>query len=416
MAVNVHPGPFLPQLALVAMLLAGGAMDAQTPTPFGAACPPANGTVEDPTYPIRKLAFDANSAGRQDEARHLMRCAIRANPHDLIALRQEVYLDLNAKDDAGAAEDIEALRKLGASSAQFEAQEGYIFASEKKYDEARLAFGRAIAAGDPAITAQSMKAIHVLDGEFPRHVLSIYTDAQYLNRFNDGVVDTYARYYERLGGTSPFQIYAGERLLRDTASNGGKLPQIFSDNALLSGIGIQFQPHAAPYFLTAEANAAYLFYGSKNGTTAIVPDTRVVAGYYNLWRSGRDSTIGDRFSFEANGSIGFYSRYQHDGIAYLQPREMIDLTHEGSLRLRPFLQESIALDTNQQFYNNIFELIPGFEVSNNDLHGLSLRLEYVRGFYLPVNNSAVNPYGSTYSDFRVRLLFQKNSSLGSGAH
>ena len=391
-------------------------MDAQTPTPFGAACPPANGTVEDPTYPIRKLAFDANSAGRQDEARHLMRCAIRANPHDLIALRQEVYLDLNAKDDAGAAEDIEALRKLGASSAQFEAQEGYIFASEKKYDEARLAFGRAIAAGDPAITAQSMKAIHVLDGEFPRHVLSIYTDAQYLNRFNDGVVDTYARYYERLGGTSPFQIYAGERLLRDTASNGGKLPQIFSDNALLSGIGIQFQPHAAPYFLTAEANAAYLFYGSKNGTTAIVPDTRVVAGYYNLWRSGRDSTIGDRFSFEANGSIGFYSRYQHDGIAYLQPREMIDLTHEGSLRLRPFLQESIALDTNQQFYNNIFELIPGFEVSNNDLHGLSLRLEYVRGFYLPVNNSAVNPYGSTYSDFRVRLLFQKNSSLGSGAH
>lgn len=416
MALFVHSGIRYRQLGLVAMLLVGGTAAAQTPATFGPACPPANGTVEDPTYPIRKLAFDANAAGRQDEARHLMRCAIRANPHDVIALRQEVYLDLNAKDDAGAAEDIEALRALGSSSPQFEAQEGYIFANEKKYDEARLAFGRAIALGDPAITAQSMKAIHVLDGEFPRHVLSIYTDAQYLNRFSDGVVDTSVKYYERLGSTSPFQIYAGERLLRDTASTGGTLPQIFSDNALLSGIGVQFQPHEAPYLLTAEVNAAYLFFGSKHGTAAIVPDTRVVAGYYKLWRAGRDTTIGDRFSFEANGSFGFYSRYQRDGIAYLQPREMIDLTREGSLRLRPFLQQSIALDTNQQFYNNIFELIPGFEVSNTDLHGLSLRVEYVRGFYLPVSSPGVNPYGSTYNDFRFRLLFQKNISLGSGAH
>ena len=416
MAVPFHPRPTFLQVALFATLWFGGTATAQSPATFGAACPPADGTVEDRTYPIRKLAFEANTAGRVAEARHLMRCAIRANPKDLIALRQEVYLDLNAKDDAGAAEDIEALRALGASSPQFEAQEGYIYASQKKYDEARLAFGRAIAGGDPAITAQSMKAIHVLDGEFPRHVLSLYADSQYMNRFSDGVVDTYARYYERLGVSSPFQIYIGERLLRDTASSGGKLPQIFSDNALLSGIGVAFQPHDAPYFLTAEANAAYLFYGSKNGTSAIVPDSRVVAGYYKLWRSGRDSSIGDRFSLEANGSVGFYSRYKHDGIAYLQPREILDLTHEGSLRLRPFLQQSISLDTNQQFYNNVFELIPGFEVSNTDLHGLSLRVEYVRGFYLPVSNSATNPYGSSYSDFRFRLLFQKNISFGLGAH
>ena len=412
MALNFQPVSILLRLALTAFLLAGGAVDAQAPTALRSDCPTASGTAEDPTYPIRKLAFDANTAGRQEEARHLMRCAIRANPHDLVALRQEVYFDLNAKDDAGAAEDIDALRKQGAGSPQFEAQEGYIFASEKKYDEARLAFGRAIAGGDPAITAQSMKAIRVLDDEFPRHILGIYTDGQYLNRFSDGVVDTYIKYYERLGSTSPFQIYVGERLLRDTASNGGTLPQIFSDNALLSGIGVQFQPHAAPYFLTAEANAAYVFYGSKYGTSAIVPDTRVVAGFYKLWRAGNDSAIGDRFSLELNGSVGFYSRYQHDGIAYLQPREIIDLTHDGSLRLRPFLQQSLALDTNQQFYNNIFELIPGFEVSNNSFHGLSLRVEYVRGFYLPVSNSAPNPYGSTYSDFRIRLLFQKNIALG----
>jgi len=415
MAVTFHTGRNLRQLVAVGIFLLGSVAAAQAPASFAAGCPPADGTAEDPTYPIRKLAFDADAAGRKEDARHLMRCAIRANPHDVVALRQEVYLDLNAKDPRGAAEDIDALRGLGASSPQFEAQEGYIFAGEKRYDDARLAFGRAIEGGDPAVTAQSMKAIHVLDGEFPRHVLSVAVDAQYLNRFSDGVVDTYVRYYERLGRTSPFSVYVGVRLLRDTASNGGTLPQIFSDNALLSGVGVAFQMHDSPLFLNAETNAAYVFYGGKSGTGALVPDSRAVAGFYKLWRAGRDSNMGDRFSLEANGSFGFYSRYQHDGIAYLQPREIVDLTHEGSLRLRPFLQESVALDTNQQFYNNVFELIPGFEVSNTNLGGLGLRVEYVRGFYLPFADSSANPYGSSYSDFRFRLLFQKNYSLGSGA-
>lgn len=420
MASALQSGSSLLAAALLTGLLGAGTAAAQATGSFAAPCPAADGTVEDRTYPLRKAAFDAITAGRQEDARHLMRCAIRANPHDVIALRQEVYLDLNAKDEKGAAEDIDALREIGESSPRFEAQEGYIFANQKRYDDARLAFGRAIASSypdvDPTIRIQAMKAIHVLDGEFPRHVLAIGADAQYLNRFSDGVVDASARYYERLGSSSPFQVYAGARLLRDTASNGGSLPQIFSDNALLSGVGLAFQMHDSPLFLSAEANAAYLFYGAKNGTAAVVPDTRVVAGYYKLWRAGRDSAIGDRFSLEANGSFGFYSRYKHDGIAYLQPREIVDLTHEGSLRLRPFLQESFALDTNQQFYNNVFELIPGFEVSNTDVHSLAVRVEYVRGFYLPFADSASNPYGSTYGDFRFRLLFQKNISFGSGAH
>jgi len=414
MAVNFHPGFCVVSLAILAMGLACGTATAQAPTAFGAACPPANGTYEDPTYPIRKLAFEANSEGRIFEARHLMRCAIHANPKDIIALKQEVYLDLNVKDEASAEEDIDALRALGASSPQFEAQEGYLLASHKQYDEARLAFGRAIAGGDPTITAQSMRAIHVLDGEFPRHELTLYNDSQYLNRFSDGVIDTFARYYERLGSTSPFRLYIGEHLLRDTASSGGRLPQIFSDNALLSGVGVSFQPHDAHYFLSAEVNAAYLPYGSKNGTSAIVPDSRVVAGYYKVFRFGGDSKPGNRISLEANGSFGFYSRYGRDGIAYLQPREIIDLTREGTLRLRPFLQQSISLDTNQQFYNNVFEFIPGFEISNTALSGLSFRAEYVRGFYLPISNYTTNPYGSTYGDFRFRLLFQRNISFGSG--
>ena len=127
-----------------------------------------------------------------------------------------------------------------------------------------------------------------------------------------------------------------------------------------------------------------------------------------------DTFDASRISYELNGSFGFYSRYQHNGIAYLQPREMVELTPHGSaLQLTPFLQESVALDTNRAFYNNVLELIPGFEVSDTKAKGLALRVEYVRGFYLPAD--AGNPYGSSYNDFRVRLVFQKSIPFATGA-
>jgi tetratricopeptide (TPR) repeat protein len=378
-----------------------------------AGCPAADGTPEDPTYPLRKQAFAADASGDHDLARHLMRCAIRSNPHDLVALKQQVYLDLNAGDKRGAVEDIDALRAQGAGSPQFEAQEGYIYAGEKKYADARAAFGRAIDGGDPVIAVQSWRAIRVLDGEYPRHVVAVYTDNQYLNRFSDGISDTSVRYLERLGAHAPFQVYANARLLRDSASNGGTLPQIFSDNAFLGGAGLQFQPRAAHYVVSAELNGAYVFYGSKTGAGAFKPDIRTVAGYFNAWRPALNSRLSNRWSLEANGSVGYYSRYQGDTIAYLQPRLTYDLTRAGSLRLTPFFQQSLTLDANRQFYNNTVELIPGFEASTTAVPGLAFRAEYVRGFYLPVGDTT-NPYPSSYSDFRFRLLFQRQFHPGGG--
>jgi tetratricopeptide (TPR) repeat protein len=387
-----------------------GASGSQRGQPLsGVPCPAADGLPADPTYPIRALAFDAIKAGKPQEARRLMRCAIHANSHDVLALQQEVYLDLSAGDERGSSEDIDALRDLGASTPLFEMQQGYIQFKAKRYQEARSAFERASATGDEKIKVQARKAIDVIDGEYPRHEVSVAIDGQYLNRFDDGIVDASARYFERIGRTSPFRVYAGARLLRDTASGVGPLPQIFSDNAFVGGLGIAFQPHESHYFVSAEANAAYLFYAGRNHTAATVPDLRAVAGYYQVFRP-RDS----RFWIEANGSIGFYSRYQHDGIAYLQPRESFDVVKGEGLHISPFFQQSIAFDTNQQFYNNTTELIPGVEASSPRVPGLFFRVEYVHGFYLPIHTNSVNPYGGNYNDFRFRLIYQKGRLLKLG--
>ena len=380
-----------------------------------ASCPEADGPDSDRTYPLRRAAFAAIAAKDADAARHLMRCAIHAAPDDRIALRQEVYLDLDAGDRAGASEDIDALRALGESDAQMEAQQGYLYAEGKDYVRARAAFRRAMASGDSSMRLKSVEALRNLRGEDAGRAITFDVDTQYLNRFDDGVIDASLRLSQRLGARSPFKAFLGLRLLRDTASEvSGPLPQIFDDNALMPGIGIAFQPHGAHYSVTAEASEAYVLYGSRNLGAALVPDFRVVGAFYNLYRARPGGRLSERFSLQANGSVGFYSRYQHDAIAYLQPRESFDLVRGSALRLTPYFEQSLALDTNQQFYNNAVELIPGLESSSRQLPGVTFRTEYVRGFYLPFHTSSPNPYGPVYHDFRVRVAWQKSLAPGRG--
>ena len=343
-------------------------------------------------------------------ARRLMRCAIGQDAHDKVALRQEVYLDLDAGDSTSALRDIDALREQGAADAQLEAQAGYILAEKKNFKEAKAAFRRAFETGDSDIRLQSLQAIGNLGGEASPRSVSLNLDSEYLNRFDDGIVDAEVHFNQRLGKDVPVTFYLNTRLLRDTASRVGPLPQIFDDNALLVGVGVAFQPGEGHMAISAEANEAYVFYAGRDHSAATVPDFRVVAGYYRDFRPMTDG----RFHVQANGSFGFYSRYQHDAIAYLQPQEGYDLVRSGPIHIEPYLQEDIALDTNQQYYNNLVEVIPGLALGLAKAGDVAVHLEYARGYYLPVHSNSVNPYGSSYNDFRVRLTWSKTIPFGRG--
>jgi hypothetical protein len=380
-------------------------------TPPAKPCPAADAPPDDITYFIRQKAFDAIALHQPAEARRLMRCAILADPHDQIALRQEVYLDIDAGGASDAIGDIEALRKLGFTDPQLDAQEGYIYAEQKHYDLAKQAFRRAIETGDNDTRLSSFAALRTINAEYAGRSIEFSVDSQYLNRFNDGVVDASVHLNQRLGHASPVQAYLNARLLRDTASQVGKLPEIFDDNAFLFGLGLVFQPAQAHYALSAEANEAYVFYAGRNHTAALVPDFRAVAGYFNIFRPRPESRLPQRLSLQANGSIGFYSRYDRDVIAYLQPQESIDVLSRERYRLAPYLQENFAFDTNQQYYNNIAEMIPGLALSFKHFANAVLSAEYVRGYYLPFHTNSPNPYGSTYNDFRIHLTLSKSLPL-----
>ena len=380
-------------------------------------CPKAAGTVEDPTYPMRKQAFAALEAKDPGEARRLFQCAAEANPQDQIALAQLVYLDIDADQKPSAIHDIEALRRQHAQTKELEMQLGYLYAEKKQLVPARMAFERAIEYNDPATTAQARKALGVITAEWPDHQFGFYLDSEYMSRFSDEVVDSDARFYQRLGWRSPVSVYVHSRVLRDTASHAGELPEIYSDNAAMFGGGLFFQPFHAHYFVSGEANEAYLFKENTTGRTALVPDYRAVAGYFRTWSvhggpGEGGSAQGGPMQFEANGSMGFYSRYQHDGIAYVQPREIVNLFEARGVGVSGYVQENLAFDTNQEFYNNTAEIAPGLDLHLKRVPGASLRAQYVFGYYLDLPGTTANPYGSAYRDFRFRLLYGRNLSLG----
>lgn len=370
-------------------------------------CPDIEGHAEDPSYPLRKLAFEQMAGGEAEHARALFRCAITKNKEDRIALSQLVYLDLQAGEKDRAIQDIEQLKALHSMTKDLEMQLGYLYEEKKQLSLSRRAFQRAIEYNDPETTKKARKALDVIVSEWPQYGASVSLNSVYLSRFDDGIFDLEGQTYYRLGWSSPVSFYAHTRLMRDTASHLGQLPQIYSDNAVLLGGGLHFQPYKAHYFVTAEANEAYLFPENGSGKSAWVPDYRVVAGYFRNWPEK-----GKPLVLEANGSVGFYSRYQNNGIAYLQPREILNMGHIAGAAISGYLQQNIALDTNQEFYNNTAELASGIELRTKWKSAASLRAEYVRGYYLDIPARTANPYGSQYNDFRLRLLFGEKVNAG----
>lgn len=70
-----------------------------------------------------------------------------------------------------------------------------------------------------------------------------------------------------------------------------------------------------------------------------------------------------------------------------------------------YLKNSLTLDSNSDFYNNIFETGPGVELRPFGLRNLKLRADRIFGWYLGREGKDKNPYDSYYKDTRISLIY-----------
>ena len=294
------------------------------------------------------------------------------------------------------------------------AQLGYCDLKLHNIKEAAKEFRVAAYSNDPELRKQSIAELKLL--QTPPVYFDVYGDLVYLNRFDDVVGDLQTRLGKSIGGRqSPLSVYWGNSLSRDTNSQNGVSPVIFADNVYMSGVGIIYQPNGRHYSVSGEANLAVNLLKYPINEYTARSDLRVVAGYDNRWQHRLYGPLGaltlfkvrhDRLYTFVDGSAGYYTRYFGDGIAYGQAQEGIRIADVKYLQFLGYARYNLAADTIHEFYNNLGEVGPGFEVrSNKERVSLAVQTEYFYGHYFGIAASrSPNPYSASYNDFRVTML------------
>lgn len=239
----------------------------------------------------------------------------------------------------------------------------------------------------------------------PRSYVDVYAGPLYSARFSDAIAFAQAQLHRRLGRTSPVTAFLGAALTKDSRSRGGNLPAVFADNFATIGIGLGAQPGPGYVVFRAEANVAVNLVRTADHPRRSEPDYRVLGATFRRWERA-----GHRRFAELYGSAGYYSRYRDNGIAYVQVR--------GGWRLsatRPFYayaRLNLVKDTNRDFFNNLAEGGPGLEWRPGGPLNVSARAEVLGGVYFGISGRDQNPYGPSYSDFRVLLVLGRRWLVG----
>ncbi len=315
---------------------------------------------------------------------------------------------------AEAAKEFEQVLQADPKNYEAAAQLGYAYLNLHDAKRADAAFHIAAESTDTKLRAQALAELKLLHP--PTVYLDVYGDLIYLNRFDDYVGDLQTRLAKSFGSKSPFSVYWGNTLSRDSSSQNGQFPIIFADNVYMSGVGVLFQPGKAHYSLYGEANVAVNLLKYPTNEYNERSDLRVVAGYDNRIAHQLLGPIGALTLFKLrssrlytymDGSAGYYTRYFGDAIAYGQMQEGASVGKAGYLEFLGYARYNLAADSIHEFYNNLGEIGPGFEIrSSKERVNVSLQTEYMHGMYFgTAATGSPNPYGANYNDFRVTLLF-----------
>jgi hypothetical protein len=237
----------------------------------------------------------------------------------------------------------------------------------------------------------------------------LYVVPIYLSRFDDLVVYSQARAGVALGTRGQWETYLGLRYTDDRQSLGGRAPAILSDNAAIVAVGTRFHPFARfPISIYGEAGRAYDLIDRNRDRWR--DDFRAGLSYFDRWAPSAQCASGWRFPLRRSSSLyadaSVYSRYDRNWIGYLQWREGVRALEQGRMQADLFLYLGGAVDSNDDFFNNVAEGGVGAALVPSLAWPVTLRYTAVRGRYLDVSGGERNPYNPTYTDHRWEFIAQ----------
>jgi tetratricopeptide (TPR) repeat protein len=325
------------------------------------------------------------------------------------AQKQRAYDLLAQGKRAEALQLFEAVREVDPSDSATTMQLGYLYASAGRMTQAREMFTLERDNPDPQAASQAAAALELVNRESRLWFTSFYAAPFYQSRFANQINPLNAKI--GLRSDRYLQPYVGLRLNRDVRSRSGTLPEIFSDNSAVLALGVQSSILGKGTNLYAEAGTAVSLLSQPTHGRA-VPDYRAGLTWFRSWGTsftGDAGLHGRELSLtgSAYSDVGFYSRYDHNVIGYLQVREGLNLPTARLLPVQVLAAVNFLGDSNGNFYNNVIEAGPDLRLAPfRRLLGVWIEAQYLRGIY--TRHDLANPYGPRYEDVRVFLIWSKS--------
>jgi hypothetical protein len=204
-------------------------------------------------------------------------------------------------------------------------------------------------------------------------------------------------------------IYGVAAIATDSKSSGGAVPTIISDNSFILGAGLRINAFTGLFFEVQEGIAYHLIETPE--IKRVENDFRIVGIYGNGLYAPFMLHSNLRFPFrpfvDFYSSAGYYNRY-HNVIGLFQARPGFRLLEVSHTVADAYAVGKLIIDTQHEFYNNIFESGAGLRLTPNVYFGLHLVGEYIHGQYLDVSAESTAQrealYERTYDGFRFMLI------------
>jgi tetratricopeptide (TPR) repeat protein len=333
---------------------------------------------------------------------------LKSNPQHVAANIEMGYLLMGEKKYDEAIAYFKNAKGNSPDSSQLALQLGYIYDTIGDKQSAYQEFEAAMASSEGDIQEKACLAtIYLAPARRKKlpdpYFFDVYFSPSYSSRFDNGLFSLNSRYGVNVGGRKEWDFYVGFRGTRDTASKGGNLPEIFSDNAGIFSLGVKYIPfYRVPVSLYGEAGRGYDLL--RRGRPRWRDDFRAGLLAYDTWGASPRCCSQWLFPFrhvgDAYGDVGVYSRYRRNWIAYGRVREGLRLVEKGRSALDGYIHLYGVTDSNDDFYNNLFEVGPGLAWVPDHRQNVVVRVGRLRGHYFKVNGRDPNPYGSHYWDTR----------------
>jgi len=342
--------------------------------------------------------YDALRQGENEEAREKFDLALAADPRRPDLTKQLGYMSMEEGDLAGAARSFEGVRRLDPDDCSAALELGYLYFRLHNDVKSEKAFESAEWCPDFKTRQAAAAALKNIRAGDPHYYLDLYAAPLFTSRFQDNIVDLEATAGWKPKAHWPLSLYLAARFMEDSKSTSGAIPDIYSDNLLSLGPGVKLQPRGMNLNLIVEVTPTLNLTRSGDHPERSETNKRAVLSDYEYWEKRR-------LFADAGASVGWYSRYRSNAIAYAQARAGIVVWDNDVARASLYVPGYVSKDSNKDYYNNYFEAGAGAELASVTAMNLKLRAEYLRGFYMGIAGRDPNPYARAYNDVRVLLIY-----------